>query len=1138
MREGLHLFQSNSYAVLKARLLADLEQAPPDPFTPEHIIVPGTAIRRDLEQACAQHFGVAANLSFNFLAQWVWEQIGRFVPVASESPFTGERLPWRLYRAFGDPEINQAGTRLSGYLAHAERDPVMRFELAQRVADVLEQCATWRSNWMRSWSQGRTAGPRPMQDEDWLAALWRWLAREMALPVEHPAAAFFERLGPLTPTEAAAAGLPARLALFCPGDIAPLYLDALAKLGQWMEIRLYLQNPCREFWDLIVGPKRLAQLQQQDAADLHEIGHPLLASWGRQTQGLSRLLGTIPAWASEDAVFLEHEGDSLLASVQNRILALETDAPGGVEPAANDRSIQIHVCHSLVRQLEVLHDQLLDRFAAQPGLRADQVLVVMPDPARHAPLVHAVFGSQEARRIPYQLVGLPRAEANPVARGMLMLLRLLASRCVASEVFHLLREPAVSAGFGLDDASLESLHEWIGEAGIRWGLSEAHRAQVGLPASREFSFADGLDRLFLGFAMPDDTGPWAGLLPVRAAEGTEAAALGALDAYVRRLEGAQREAARHAQPIEWGEHLEAWLQAFFPASRANADMVAEVRRAIQALVTDLVAAGIEEPLPFSVIHKAFGERLEDPAHGAVPTGMVTFAGMTPMRHLPWEIVCVLGMEDGVYPALHKPDEFDLIARAPQPGDRQRRLDDRNVFLDLLLAARSCFLVSYTGRHIRDDSELTPSVLVSELLEHLGHLISGEEGPLALAAARKRFVVEHPLQAFSPRYFLREEDKEAGLFSYAQEYLDALRAREAGRRSVRPQQGDAPPAEEAQETATAVGVAASPADENGEEDAGVSDVSTPFFIELLPVTESATCVIGLADLQDFFRNPARHLLRRSLQVTLREAEEELEDEEPFAVEWASRSALAARLLPALQAGAPDEMIVTLAEAGREYPVGALGRSLLLRELPALRQYAARVPVVRRGPPMWSATGHFEAKAAGMTVILEDTLVGVEATGLGCYRYSSPGAFDKLETWLKHVFFNAAHASGTCDPPRVTRWLGRDSGFAFRPCAEAEGVLHSLLALYAQGQRLPLRFSPRTALTYIERLSEGRERALRKARKEWLGQGERHATWGKRGESDSPAWRIALRHDPNPLNEEFERAACAVFEPLLAHLEEET
>ncbi len=328
------------------------------------------------------------------------------------------------------------------------------------------------------------------------------------------------------------------------------------------------------------------------------------------------------------------------------------------------------------------------------------------------------------------------------------------------------------------------------------------------------------------------------------------------------------------------------------------------------------------------------------------------------------------------------------------------------------------------------------------------------------------------------------------------------------------------------------------DNESEDEAEIRDFAQPFFLAPLPAPEPAVRVVGLTELQDFFSNPARHLLRQGLQVTLREAEEELLDDEPFGVEWSSRRALAQRLLPALQVGATDEQILALAAAGREYPAGALGKSLLLRELPALRHYAARVPVARCGPPIWSVSARFEVAGEGLSVILEDTLVGFEACGQICHRYASPTARDKLETWLSHLFFNAADIAGPIDPPRRTRWLGREPGFEFSPCPEAKKLLHALLALYAQGLRLPLRFAPRAALTYVEELPKGRARALREARRIWVGQGDPGAAWGRLGEGDSPAWRIALRHEPQPLNADFEQAACTVFEPLLAHLSEET
>ena len=80
------------------------------------------------------------------------------------------------------------------------------------------------------------------------------------------------------------------------------------------------------------------------------------------------------------------------------------------EVAAEDRSIQVHACYSAMREVEVLHDRLLDMFERWPDLRPEQVLVAVTDLARYAPYVSGVFGAiGDGRRIPYDIV----AEAAP-----------------------------------------------------------------------------------------------------------------------------------------------------------------------------------------------------------------------------------------------------------------------------------------------------------------------------------------------------------------------------------------------------------------------------------------------------------------------------------------------------------------------------------------------------------------------------------------------------------------------------------------------------------------------------------------------------------------------------------------------------
>lgn len=67
--------------------------------------------------------------------------------------------------------------------------------------------------------------------------------------------------------------------------------------------------------------------------------------------------------------------------------------PGSLSLAADDRSLEVHVCHSLTRELEVLQDHLLGLFADQSGLQPSHILVVTPDLEAAGPLIDAVFGT-------------------------------------------------------------------------------------------------------------------------------------------------------------------------------------------------------------------------------------------------------------------------------------------------------------------------------------------------------------------------------------------------------------------------------------------------------------------------------------------------------------------------------------------------------------------------------------------------------------------------------------------------------------------------------------------------------------------------------------------------------------------------
>ncbi len=1090
-------------------------------FAADEVIVPSAALRRYLTLTLARRHGICANVHFGYLAQSLWEWIARVVPgVQAESPFAPGVLAWRILAAFDEPGAFDSYPRLRDYLARG--DAVMRFELAQQVAGLFDQYITYRPGWLSRWSAGQPSvldAKAPISahaDEAWQAALWRRLAGDAG--AAHPAAAFAGALESHGDALVAAGTLPAALHVFCLPSMPPLHLGLLQALGRCVDVQIYALNPCREYWLEVVDRRRLAYLATRtkpSEALHHEEGNRLLAAWGQQSKAqLELLIAATGDAAVDEAHFDEPAGTHLLARVQRSMLDLTELAPGSIALADGDRSIEVHVCHGLARELEALHDRLLALFAAPHPPEPSDILVVTPDLEAAAPLIDAIFGTAPVnRRIPYHVTGRARSSVNPVARALLDLLALAGSRFAASAVFGLMQQPIVARRFGLDTEDLALVHAWLQDAGVHWALDAAHRASFGLPAQSRHSFADGLDRLYLGYALPSRAdAPYMAKLPAGNAEGSDAVALGALSRFIGQLAALNRRVAAPLTATQWSALLGDLLHELLAPQGDELEDLREAQAAIQRFADELRRATPDQPVPLDVLRSALADALDDPARGGVPTGAVTFAAMSSLRNLPYKVVCAIGLDDGAFPTRARPAEYDLMARDPRPGDRQRGIDERNLFLDLLLAAREHFYLSYTGRSARDNAPLPPSTLVSELLETLLPAIAGDAD-----AARARLVVLHPLQGFSEVGF--REDVDERLRSFDSETATALRLRAGGAPAATASEGDTFTLEASRALDAVL------PNEDDDEDAAIETLP-PFFTAPLALPGDEWCDVALTDLIAFFGNPCRYLLGRRLGVGLARAEEELQDDEPFIADVPARSALAARLLPALRAGQGIDAARALALAGTEVPAGAFGRHFLERELPGLERFARELNVLTAEPACAPHAASVELMHEGRSWRVHAAFADLRASGLVRHRYDDVRARDLIDAWLHHLLLCADA------PPGValrTTWLARDARVVLKAVDVAHETLRTLVALYARGLREPLYFFPKTAWAYMKS-----GESVHKAASTWQAS-PRHPF----AESADPAYGLALRALPDPMGEgwdAFDACARAVFGPLLAHYEE--
>ncbi|PSB91681.1 exodeoxyribonuclease V subunit gamma [Candidatus Pandoraea novymonadis] len=1123
----LKFFFSNRFDTLEAALLRDLADIPTNPLEGETIVVPSIAIRRRLELDYASVFGICTNVKFFYLAQWLWTMFGELLRVPESSPFAPDRLVWPIYQCLTEPWVAKS-PRLVAYLNDA--DDVMRFELADHLAHIYDQYLTYRPDWLECWCSTamiKTGGAvnwtdTQRDDECWQAELWRRVLVLLNIQEQNPTLRAIDAIEQLLPNTLPL-GWPSRVSVFALSSIPPLSRVLLKVLSRVIDINLYVFNPCESYWFDIVPQKQLSYLKMRGDTSYLEVGHPLLAEWGQQTQAHIDLLYTdLGAHAFEDrALFHSNPRRSVLAAFQNGILSLDDGSHGTPYEITADGTIEVNICHSLARQIEVLHDRLLAYFDSMPDLKPDEILVTVPNLECAAPLIDSVFGAAKAR-IPYSITGLSPTRMNPVARALTAILSLPKRRVAVSDLIELACTDALALRYKLNSNALDLIQNWLHVAGARrgWRGDALQRLEGNDPHASNISggigmvshveshtLGDAMMRLFLGYALPDGALPVDDWLPIGGIEGSRAELLGNLARLIDDLDITTRALEMERTAVVWRDYLIGILEHFFCDEVEHAKDFSEVRLAIEKVSYAINESTPNITLPVAVIVRVLEKALDYPAYGGVPSGRVTFAPMPSLHLLPYRVVCMLGMDEAVLPGPMWADEFDLMRAFPQRGDRQRRDEERNLFLDLLLAAQDCVWIGYTGRGMRDNVVLPPSTAVDELLDFLASLLAPSElgfDAEARGLARRQFIIEHPLQPFSTAYF--DGENASALYSYDEANADVARAL-----------------------------------------LKAEDSSIPRFVtKALPVAVEST--ITLDDLIRFWRHPGRAWARARLGLMIFEPVE-FDNNEPFLLDWAGRNALAARLLPRLLADSGDgdtSMRVSecIARVSHEFPAGAMGTVWRNRELIGLHRFSSKVRDAKTEctgealvaltlnpnlPLEWTSEAYEEwSNDATLFApcLLQARLATLTPQGLVMYRYGPCRATDLLGAWLSHLAL-CAYLSVKEDAimnflPH-TQWFGYNDSFSFKPVVDAKTLLGNLIAFYRLGQTLPLPFFPRTSSSYA------RNASVKEAAAVWEGSNFAH------GDSDDSYTKLIWRGVSNPIGAEFRMLARVIYGPLIAHLE---
>ncbi len=990
----INLYTSNNLEFLVSELGKHLfEKKKIDILAPHTIIVQSLGMQRWISLKLALRYGIFTNCEFPFPQQFAENIFKTVVPEYELSPlYDPKNLVWLIMDILPQCIDDQKFSEVKKYiLVNGKVDQIRLFQLAQRLALLYDEYVVYFYKVILQWAKQK-------RSNSWVEYLWKYIVERIRVDATqcHKAQILEKALASINNKknkDVLRQALWEKLYLneifiFGVTMLPEYYVTLFDALSSILPVHIFQLNPSKEYWFDIVSEKTKLRLQQKNI-DVekykYEVGNPLLASLGKVGKEYIGMLLDFEAVENIDEAlytFTDHGNETLLHILQSDIcqcIDRTKDEQKKIPISENDTSITIHSCHSPQREIEVLRDYIIDILNNNKDITPNDIVVMAPDIDVYVPFIHAVFDDTILKKeglpqLPYSIADQSYRNASRFIAAFCDILEVLSDRLGADEVCALLDYDEVASRFGLDKREVLQFQQWVQELNVRWGKDEEHREQFTHNKSSAFTWQYAIERLLMGYAIPQCVGIVDDIVPFDCVEGSVVVVLENIFNFLDVLFHFYDEAQRPKTLSQWKEFCNQIITAFFDTELHSKDY--EVLQRLLSLEPEAFEINLRHTFDFLVIKDWINTYI---AEQKVSTNFlakgITFCQLLPMRSIPFKVICLLGINDGQFPRQDDIVSFDIlrnqIKEKQQSSEystqykmdsikatrcvRSKRADDRYLFLESIISAKKYLFISYQGQSPVDLSIKEPSVVVNELLEYIEKGFYYKDSSQSI---KEWIITKHHLHRFHPDYY-RGSNK---LFSYSPVWLNESKSLVRDRVHYE-------------------ALTHNPIEDNLVQE--VSEVSIDEFI-------------------NFFMNPARYFIRRILGVWLRDEVIVLEGTEPLVVGGLGKYNLYNELIPALLKNESlDIPVKTLKKEGR-IPDDILGDVIFQNTwdelkifVGMLQQYISKdesIVELRYTSPDKNLTIYGKATLHGSTQVF--------------YRYADVKTKDLLKAFLWHLFVSAS------------------------------------------------------------------------------------------------------------------------------------
>jgi len=557
-------------------------------------------------------------------------------------------------------------------------------------------------------------------------------------------------------------------------QISEFHLNIIGRLMPYYDIYIYAFNPSREFWEDIKTPWEKRWIEKKNANKLkispeekkqgelfYEQDNSVLAMWGKPGRESIRLLCELTDYNFNAFYVVKDNPENVLESIKNSIYTLSENKKHIFN---QDRSLQIIACPSIFREVETVYNNILYNLEKNDKLLQTDIAVMVPDMTAYKPVFDSIFKRSE-KRILYNIVDFNAQIESVYGQAVLAILDLVSGRFSRKEVFELMMNPCFMSKWEIGSEQIRIWAKWADSLNVFHTFCINEKKKNGYFESANYTWKQGLQRLRLSRIMaPPDISEvdirfnhFQGLVPYNDINTDDT---GLVEKFCLAVETLHDCVVKLKKNISC---VKKWKVIFFQVcdrlikipenQKGEASVLRMLTKSFDKLIFyDQIGEDATcSSLDVEIIKEYIRLNLKSISGGTGDylTQGITISALQPMRPIPFKIVYVLGMEEGIFPGKSDTSSLDLRLLKRRIGDVSIFQRNCYLFLELLLSVKEKFYITYVSRDLQKDRMLVPCSVVNQLSRYIEKQIF-EKG-------QKFKVAQIPLKGSSRHYLDFDEN---------------------------------------------------------------------------------------------------------------------------------------------------------------------------------------------------------------------------------------------------------------------------------------------------------------------------------------------------------------------------------------------